>query len=100
MKWLEVPARGRHHVGMTTKARQYTIRNVPPRLDRALRKKAAERGVSLNTLFVHALETEAGLGSEPRIWSDLDDLFGTWVHDKAVDRALAEQRQLDPRDWE
>jgi len=84
---------------MKAKAHQYTIRNVPPRLDRALRTKAVERGVSLNTLVVQALETEAGLGASPRIHHDLDDLFGTWVHDKAVDRALAEQRRVDPKDW-
>jgi len=81
------------------KAHQYTIRNVPPRVDRALRKKAVERGVSLNALVVQALEREVGLGSGARVYDDLDDLFGTWVHDKAVDRALAEQRRLDPKDW-
>jgi hypothetical protein len=84
---------------MKAKARQYTIRNVSPRLDRALRTKAAERGVSLNRLVVQALEAEMGVGREPRTYHDLDDLFGTWVPDDAVDRALAEQRQVDPRDW-
>ena len=44
---------------MTSKARQYTIRNVPPRVDRALRSKAAERGLSLNALVLAALEAEA-----------------------------------------
>lgn len=84
---------------MSAKAHQYTIRNVPPRVHRALRKKAAERGVSLNTLLVQALEAEAGERGEARTYDDLDDLFGSWVHDKAVDRALAEQRQIDPKDW-
>ncbi len=81
------------------KARQYTIRNVPPRVDRALRRKAAERGVSLNTLVVQALEAEAGETGAPRAYDDLDDLLGTWVRDPAVDRALAEQRRVDPKDW-
>ena len=89
----------RQHVGMAAKARQYTIRNVPPRVDRALRKQAAERGVSLNTLVLQALVVEAGETGEPKVYDDLDDLFGSWVHDPAVDRALAEQRQLDPKDW-
>lgn len=96
---LTVPAWIRKHVGMVAKAHQYTIRNVPPRVHRALRKKAAERGVSLNTLLVQTLEAEAGERGEPRAHDDLDDLFGTWVHDKAVDKALAEQRKVDPRDW-
>ena len=77
---------------MTAKAHQYTIRNVSPRLHRALRTKAAARGVSLNTLVVEALEAEAGLDAKPKTYDDLDDLIGTWVHDNAVDRALAKQR--------
>jgi hypothetical protein len=84
---------------MKKQARQYTIRNVPPRLDRALRTKAAERGVSLNTLVLQALAAETGQAAAPRTYDDLDDLFGTWVEDEAVDRALAEQRQVEPRDW-
>jgi len=84
---------------MAAKARQYTIRNVPPRVDRALRKKAVERGISLNTLVVRALEVEAGETGSPATYDDLDDLFGSWVHDPAVDRALAAQRKVDPKDW-
>ena len=84
---------------MAAKSHQYTIRNVPPRVHRALRKKAEERGVSLNTLVVQALEAEVGERGELRVHDDLDDLFGSWVHDAAVDKALAEQRKLDPRDW-
>ena len=84
---------------MNAKALQYTVRNVSPRVDRALRKKAAERGVSLNTVLVQALESEAGERGQPRPHDDLDDLFGTWVHDPAVDRALAAQRKVDPKDW-
>ncbi|HEY3357374.1 MAG TPA: hypothetical protein VGQ83_29255 [Polyangia bacterium] len=84
---------------MGRKAHQYTIRNVPARLDHALRATASERGVSLNTLVIQALEAEAGQAGAPRTYDDLDDLFGTWVEDDAVNRALAEQRQVDPRDW-
>lgn len=85
---------------MPTKARQYTIRNVPPSVDRALRRKAAARRVSLNTLVLRVLEQEAGGTAEARLQHDLDDFFGTWVSDSKVDRALAEQREIDPRDWQ
>jgi hypothetical protein len=81
------------------KAHQYTIRGVPPSLHRALQQKALARGVSLNTVVVEALQAEAGFGAAPKQHTDLDDLIGTWVHDEAVDRALAEQRQVDPKDW-
>lgn len=81
------------------KAHRYTIRNVSHQIDRALRKKASDQGVSLNTLVVRALQAEAGLSTEPKEYDDLDDLFGTWVPDRAVDRALAKQRQVDLSDW-
>lgn len=85
---------------MSQKARQYTIRSVPPSVDRALRRKAAARKVSLNTLLLHALQAEAGVAAEPREHHDLDSFFGSWIADPKVDRALAEQRRIDPRDWE
>jgi hypothetical protein len=84
---------------MTAKATQYTIRNVPPAIDRALRRKAAALRQSLNAVLLRALRAEAGLGETPREHHDLDHYAGTWVADPKVDRALAEQRKIDPRDW-
>jgi hypothetical protein len=84
---------------MAEKATQYTIRSVPARVDRALRKKAQARGVSLNRLALEALEAEAGVGATVPEKSDLDRFRGTWVQDARVDRALAAQRRVDPRDW-
>lgn len=84
---------------MAKQARQYTIRNVPPSVDRALRKKAAERGTSLNALLVSVLAREAGVGDAAPVFDDLDAFAGTWVDDPAVDRALREQRTVDERDW-
>ena len=85
---------------MPSKAKQYTIRNVPTSIDRALRRKAAERRVSLNTLVLRVLEAEAGGLGEPRLNHDLDAFFGSWVADPKVDRALAEERRVDPREWD
>lgn len=85
---------------MAVKAKQYTIRNVPSSIDRALRRKAAERRVSLNTFVLRVLEAEAGGAAEPRLQHDLDEFFGSWIHDPNVDRALAESRRVDPRDWD
>lgn len=81
------------------KASQYTVRNVPPSVDRALRRKAAARKISLNALLLGALQSEAGVGSEPALHHDLDAFFGSWVSDKAVDRALREVRKVAPGDW-
>ena len=64
-----------HHAGMKVKATQYTIRNVPPFVDRALRRRAVAAKVSLNTLLLRALEAEAGV-TQVRDQHDLDSFFG------------------------
>lgn len=84
---------------MPSKAHQYTVRNVPPGVDRALRRKAAALRQSLNTILLRALEAEAGVSAEAREHHDLDRFAGTWITDPKVDRALAEQRRVDPKDW-
>lgn len=81
------------------KATQYTIRNVPPSVDRALRRRAAAAKVSLNTLLLRALEAEAGV-SPTRERHDLDGFFGSWIADPRVERALVDIRNVEPGDWE
>ena len=81
------------------KCMQYTIRNLPARLDEAIRKRAREEGKSLNTVAVEALMEAFGLrGSEPAR-RDVSELVGTWVDDAAVDEALAAQRCIDEEMW-
>lgn len=84
---------------MSSKAKQYTIRQVPSRVDRALRQKARAQKLSLNAVVLRALEVEAGVTGQPKEHHDLDEFFGTWISDPEVDRALAEQRTVDSRDW-
>lgn len=81
------------------KTHQFTIRDVPDSVSRVLRRQARERGLSLNRLLVELLRNAAGVANTPARRHDLDHLAGTWVHDPAVDRALAEQRKVDERDW-
>ena len=78
---------------------QYTIRNIPRRLDQALRRKARAEGKSLNQAAVDALERGLGLSGEPVIHHDLDHLFGTWVPDPAFDDVRADFEQIDPEIW-
>ena len=80
---------------------QYTLRGVPPDLDRAIRKRAAETGASVNQasldLLRHGLE-------QTRLHYDLDFVSGSWVsdgdQDQAFDAALREQRQIDSSLWD
>ena len=79
---------------------QYTVRNVPEHVDRALRRKAREERKSLNEVLRGALIREAG-GAEPagRVYTDLDALAGTWVDDPGFDEAIRAQDQVDESLW-
>jgi len=77
---------------------QYTIRNVPPPLDAALRRSAHEQGKSLNEVAIEALTRGAGL-SERWPQRDLSDIAGSWRKDAAFDSALAAQDTIDEELW-
>lgn len=87
---------------MTEKSTQYTIRKVPPQLDRELRRRARQEHKSLNEMALWALERGLGLSeqSEQAVrHHDLDDLAGTWVDDPAFDQAIEAMDQVDPELW-
>ena len=81
------------------KCMQYTIRNLPARLDEAIRKRAKEEGKSLNTVAVEALMEAFGLRGSAPSHRDLGSLAGSWVEDPALDEALREQRSIDDEMW-
>lgn len=80
---------------------QYTIRDIPPRLDVELRERARREGKSLNQVAVEALAQGVGLDSTitrtPK--RSLEDVAGTWKKDPATERALADQDRVDPAMW-
>ena len=78
---------------------QYTLRNVPRRLDRALREQARSQNKSLNDIVLEALHRAMGLEGELPVQRDLSDIVGTWQDDPELDRVLAEQRRIDPEAW-
>jgi hypothetical protein len=78
---------------------QYTLRNVPPGLDRALRQRAKQLSRSLNEVAIEAMARGAGVAHEPVEQHDIDFLFGSWVKDPDVDQALSDQRKVDPDLW-
>jgi len=80
------------------KSRQYTIRNVPHDVDRALRNKARQRGVSLNQVLLDSLARSVSESAGRH--HDLDELAGTWKADKAFDEAVEAFGQVDPKDWQ
>ena len=88
----------RYHAGMKKQALgiQYTIRGVPREVDRALRRKASQRKVSLNQII---LEELAAVTTGARKRADFHDVAGQWAPDPAFDELVASQRQIDPDKW-
>jgi hypothetical protein len=78
---------------------QYTIRGIPPSVDRALRERARAAGKSLNETAVDALAEGTGVAEVPRKHRDLDDIAGTWKAEKGVEAALADQDRVDEDLW-
>ena len=81
-----------------------TLRNIPPRLQEAIRRRAGRDGLSLNKAVLRMLEEAAGQRNTTRreLHHDLDHLAGTWSAEEAAafDTALVEQRRVDPELWE
>ena len=77
---------------------QYTIRDIPRDIDRALRKMARDEGKSLNRAIIDALRRVTGLGQTVQ-YHDLDWAAGRWTEDPGFDAAMAEQDKVNPEDW-
>ncbi len=75
---------------------QYTLRNIPDALDRALRRRAKEQGRSLNEVALDALARGAGVAEDA---VRLRDLAGTWEDDAHTYAALRDQRRVDEELW-
>lgn len=82
-----------------------TVRNLPPAVARAIREQAVRDGVSMSRAVISLLEEATGrkrLRGTASVHHDLDALAGTWSREESVafERALSEQRTVDPTRWE
>ena len=50
-------------------------------------------------MAVDALARGLGVGDVEVLYTDLDDLVGTWVHDPEFDRVVAEMDRVDEELW-
>jgi hypothetical protein len=87
---------GNFAAAQQAKVSQYAIRGIPPEVDRALRKKAAELKVSLNQIVVDELTRATARRTRK---ADFSDLVGGWTPDPACDEILAAQRQIHWDKW-
>ena len=78
---------------------QYTIRDIPENLDKALRQTARQQGKSLNEVASETLARGAGITGERGLQRDLADIAGSWRKDPAFDSALAAQDAIDEEMW-
>jgi hypothetical protein len=78
---------------------QYTLRDVPGGVDRALRLRARANARSLNAVAVEVLAAGLGIGEAPVLRHDLDDFAGTWVPDPACVAALKAMDRVDKDLW-
>ena len=65
---------------------------------RELRSRAKREGKSLNEVAIDALRAATGSSDKVK-YRDLSDLVGSWVHDEETEKALADQRRIDPEMW-
>lgn len=80
-------------------AKQYTIRQIPQRLDQELRGRSKKQRTSLNKVIVDALWRGVGLHDETVKHHDLDALIGSWKNDPAFDEAIQDQNRIDWDQW-
>lgn len=78
---------------------QYTIRGVPPQVDKALREKCRREHKSLNQVALEALKTVAGQAGQPIKYRDLSAFAGSWVEDPEFDKIIREMDTVHPDDW-
>ncbi len=77
---------------------QYTLRNVPADLDRALKARAKQLGKSVNQLALEALAGSVGANLRRR---NLREMPGAWSKEEAArfDSFLEENRTVDEELW-
>lgn len=78
---------------------QYTIRQIPPALDKALRRKARAERKSLNRLAIEVLSAGLQLNGHSIEHQDLDFAIRSWVENAEFDAAIRAQDQIDPGLW-
>lgn len=86
------------HAYDSTICMQYTIRNIPPELDRAIKARAKELGKSVNQVVLEVLAQRLG---QPVRRRDLRKMPGAWSRQEALkfDLFLEQERAIDEELW-
>lgn len=85
--------------------KQITIRGLPDKIEKLVKKEAEKKGVSLNKAFLALLEKVAGSKQQEKkkktLHHDLDHIFGVWSKEEAaaLQKHLELQRKIDEDLW-
>ena len=78
---------------------QYTIRNIPPAVDKVIRKRSQQTGKSFNQTVVDILALQTFGTTTPPTDTGFDWLFGQKTLDGSFDDAIEELSQVDETLW-
>ncbi|MBU1340555.1 MAG: antitoxin [Proteobacteria bacterium] len=81
-----------------------TIRGIEPDVAEKLKRTALEQNKSLNQLVLEFIKKNIGMEKEKkysRVYTDLDDLFGTWDDNEyhTIQNKINQERQIDQDLW-
>jgi hypothetical protein len=75
------------------------LRNIPPEVQKGIRKRARRKGISASRAAIEMLQEQLPKRGEDGLYHDLDDLFGSWSPEQAeeFDRILKEMKEEEKR---
>ena len=82
-----------------------TLRDIPPKVQKAIRKEAAREEMSLNKavnkMLNEYVEQKTGTKTDV-VYDDLESLFGAWSPSESAQfsRKLKKQRRVDRELWD
>jgi hypothetical protein len=78
---------------------QYTIRNIPPSVDKIIRKRSKLSGKSFNQTVVELLSLQTFGTTEPPSDDNFDWLYNMKTLDASFDQAIEDQSKIDDKLW-
>lgn len=79
---------------------QYTIRNIPPSVDKVIRKRSKQTGKSFNQTVVDLLSLQTFGTTEPKPETNFDWLFNQNTLDTSFDETIQNLSKPDEKIWQ
>jgi hypothetical protein len=78
---------------------QYTIRNIPPVVDKVIRKRSKQSGKSFNQTVIDLLALQTLGTTKPLADDNFDWLYGADTLDESFDEVIKDLTQVDKKLW-